>query len=669
VTAPGVAPLQAGDPRSVGDFGLVGVLGAGGMGRVLLGVAPDGGRVAVKLVHAALADDDRFRARFRREVEIGRRVPDRWAAAVLAADLDASTPWLATPYIHGPTLQQTVATLGPLHPAVVTALAAGLARGLADLHGQGLVHRDLKPSNAILAADGPRLIDFGIATAIGATRMTSTNVAIGTPAYMSPEQASGEDPSPASDIFALGALLVMASTGAGPFGEGSALTVVRRVLAGRPDLGSTPEPLRAVVQACLDPDAGRRPTATALVEQFGPPPAEGWLPPQVTSLAPPVAEPATVAATLLDQDPGPAPRRLRVSRRAVLVGLGAAAATTGGVWWYSGPSVRWTVPVPPMAVRACAADGVVVLALEDSSLQGLDVATGRLLWSYPAADNTRGRLLATQGTVVSESLGLDLRTGVSRWKLEYGTPMAASPSDWFVGPGLGDDAVEAWAPDTGATVWSHPIPELEKTNRYVTDVAIVGDAVYAVLGGLAIGIDTAAASRRWSFPIPARGGSSLPGVLADEQTVFVVDGPAVYALDAATGLPRWHNDRMKANVQVTYAADDATLYGVAPEATTYGGEHVVALDSFTGATRWIWKSTGAIPTPPVVAGDTVFVLGSNFGYGESDYTVHALSTGSGTRRWRRDFSDSDYRSRPIALQALPDGLLVATAQSVTVLDV
>ncbi len=345
-----VAPLQTGDPRAVGPFQLVGVMGAGGMGRVLLGVAPDGERVAVKLVHAALADDDRFRVRFRREIEIGRRVPDRWAAAVLAADLDAAPPWLATRYIHGPTLAQAIAARGPLPPASATALAAGLARGLADLHGRGLVHRDLKPSNAILAADGPRLIDFGIATAVDATRMTSTGVAIGTPAYMSPEQARGDEAGPASDVFALGALLVMAATGRGPFGEGSALTVLRRVLAGRPELGSTPEPLRDVVQACLHPEVGGRPTATALVERLGSPPALGWLPQEVAALAPPLPEPATVPATR----PGPGPSdpvqvatgggRSRISRRTVLTGLGAAAVAAGGLWWFSGPACAGPCP-------------------------------------------------------------------------------------------------------------------------------------------------------------------------------------------------------------------------------------------------------------------------------------------------------------------------------------
>ncbi|WP_153176019.1 serine/threonine-protein kinase, partial [Streptomyces sp. E2N171] len=226
-------PLDMDEPTVVGPYRLLGRLGSGGMGRVYLGRSAGGRTVAVKIVHPHFALDEEFRARFRREVDAARRVGGAWTAPVLDADPDARVPWVATAYAAGPSLTAAVTELGPLPEHTVRTLGAGLAEALAAVHGLGLVHRDVKPSNVLLTLDGPLLIDFGIARAIGGTSrtksgestasLTSTGVSIGSPGYMSPEQILGKGVTGAADVFSLGAVLAYAATGAPPFpGDSSA---------------------------------------------------------------------------------------------------------------------------------------------------------------------------------------------------------------------------------------------------------------------------------------------------------------------------------------------------------------------------------------------------------------------------------------------------------------
>ena len=252
-----VEPLAADDPRQVGGFRLQARLGAGGMGRVYLGYSPGGRPVAVKVVHPELARDPEFMQRFRREVAAAQAVSDAYTAAVIGAGPDDSPPWLATTFVPGPPLADLVAKAGPLPEDAVWRLAGGLAEALQAIHAQGLVHRDLKPGNILIAADGPRVIDFGISRTTSGTVVTATQTTIGTPAYMSPEQAQGHAVGPASDIFSLGSVLAFAAAGAPPFGGGEMFAVGFRVVHGEPDLTRVPAPLRPVIDACLakDPDA------------------------------------------------------------------------------------------------------------------------------------------------------------------------------------------------------------------------------------------------------------------------------------------------------------------------------------------------------------------------------------------------------------------------------
>ncbi|MFJ9943613.1 serine/threonine-protein kinase [Streptomyces erythrochromogenes] len=264
-----------GGPTRVGPFEVVGVLGQGGMGRVLLAAGPDGRLVAVKQVLAHFADDEAFRARFRREVTASRKVSAAYTAAVIDADPDAPTPWLASVFVPGPSLGAVVKAAGVLPEDVVRRLAAGLTSALAEIHRAGLVHRDLKPDNVLLAEDGVRVIDLGIARATegeaeAEAGLTRTGFVVGSPAYMSPEQAEGHPLTPASDVFSLGSVLVMALTGRSPFAATSTLKTLYEVAHGEPDLDGVPAGLRDLVARCLAKDPGARPTPAELHELIGP---------------------------------------------------------------------------------------------------------------------------------------------------------------------------------------------------------------------------------------------------------------------------------------------------------------------------------------------------------------------------------------------------------------
>jgi serine/threonine protein kinase len=256
--------LTADDPRVIGEYRLRGQLGSGGMGRVYLGLSPAGRAVAIKVVHPTLASDSDFLRLFLYEVASAKAVSGIYTAPVVATGLDDRPPWLATAFVPGPSLAQVVREHGPLPEAALRPLLAGLVEALQAIHTCGVVHRDLKPPNVLLAADGPRVIDFGISRAVEAAAVTATGAMFGTPGYMSPEQAEGKPASPASDVFALGCVIVYAATGAPPFGEGTPAAVLYRVVHSEPALDPLSPWLRELVAGCLAKDAAARPTPRAL---------------------------------------------------------------------------------------------------------------------------------------------------------------------------------------------------------------------------------------------------------------------------------------------------------------------------------------------------------------------------------------------------------------------
>ncbi len=258
-------PLADDDPTVVGTYRIAAKLGAGGMGKVYLSYTPAGRPVAVKVIRPEFAEDPAFRRRFAQEVQAARRVHGLSTAPVVDSDTDGSRPWLATAYVQGPTLAAAVADHGPLPLTTVLLLIAGTAEALQSVHAAGLVHRDLKPSNVLLASDGPRVIDFGIARAADATALTDSGVTVGTPAFMSPEQAAGREITPATDVFALGQVAAYAVLGSPAYGDGPSHAVLYRIVHEEPDLSGLPDELRPLVTRCLAKDPADRPSLSEVV--------------------------------------------------------------------------------------------------------------------------------------------------------------------------------------------------------------------------------------------------------------------------------------------------------------------------------------------------------------------------------------------------------------------
>ncbi|MGW0664384.1 ABC transporter substrate-binding protein [Streptodolium elevatio] len=272
-----IQALRPGDPADVGGYRVVARLGAGGMGEVFLGRSASGRLVAIKVVRAELSVDPDFRARFRREVYASRRVSAFHTAAVVAADAAATPAWMVTEYIPGPSLEEAVRGHGAFPVHALRVLGAGLAEALEAIHACDLIHRDLKPSNILIAEDGPRVIDFGIARALEGATVTQTGYMVGSVGFLSPEQLQSERITPAADVFALGAVLCSAA-GLAPFGGGSAQAMLYRVVHTEPDLTGLPPELRGIVADCLAKDPARRPQPTELVRMLTSDTTEDWLP-------------------------------------------------------------------------------------------------------------------------------------------------------------------------------------------------------------------------------------------------------------------------------------------------------------------------------------------------------------------------------------------------------
>ncbi|MEV4799869.1 protein kinase [Nonomuraea sp. NPDC049421] len=311
---PDMRPLRPADPVRIGDHRLVGVLGSGGQGTVYRGVDGAGREVAIKLLHSHLAQDGDVMRGFLREVEAARRVAAFCTAAVLDVGMLDDRPYIVSEYVPGDTLLAVVRASGPRTGGALHRLATSTLTALTAIHQAGIVHRDFKPGNVLMGPDGPVVIDFGIARALDAT--TATSGAVGTPAYMSPEQFRGERVGPASDVFSWAGTMVFAATGRPPFGGDAMAVIMNRILTGDPDLTGVPTSLRDLIASCLAKDPAARPSPgdllTALIRPTTPSPGN-------TQAAPP--PPALDTADLQGRDG-------KVGRR-VLIG-GVVAAALGG---------------------------------------------------------------------------------------------------------------------------------------------------------------------------------------------------------------------------------------------------------------------------------------------------------------------------------------------------
>lgn len=396
----GIEPLTASDPARIGPYVLLGRLGAGGMGRVYLARSEGGRTVAVKVVHPEHVADPQFRARFRREVDAARRVGERYTAPVLNAEPDAESPWIATGYVPGLSLEQVVRGHGPLPAASVLTLADGLLRALKDIHDAGIIHRDLKPSNVMLTVEGPKVIDFGIARAVEMSvdsLLTSTGMVIGSPGFMAPEQIRGESAGPKSDVFTLGCVLTYAATGTLPFGNGvsNQHAVMYHIVEAEPDLEQVrDEELRALITRLLAKTASERPSVEQLLADHGrkgPVAEASWLPAGV------VGRLARQSARILDAEAAPV-REEGVDRGTVDLRAPAAVPEVAPVGDTAEPKRRrdgrrrtWLVSVPVVVLLGGGGGTLAVLQpFGGDSGSHASPSTGTTTPSVPASPPSSG---------------------------------------------------------------------------------------------------------------------------------------------------------------------------------------------------------------------------------------------------------------------------------------
>ncbi|MEU6865643.1 protein kinase [Streptomyces sp. NPDC046876] len=347
-----LSALRAGDPKQIGEFTLVGRLGAGGMGVVYLAQGPDGRLVALKRLREELASDSEFRARFRREAAALLRVQGACTAHVLAVEVDASSPYVVMEYVQGPTLAEHVAEHGPLRGDMAHGFAVGLAEAVMAIHRAGLVHRDLKPGNVLLSNQGPKVIDFGIAQAADATALTRPGVSIGTVGYMAPEQVRGQAGPPA-DVFAWAMTVAYATTGRPPFGTGPSEAVLYRVLHDEPDLDGVPDRLRALLTPALARSPERRPTPGHLLAELTGAPDPRTIP-DVEAVTTVLATAWQMPETAAPPRPVPKQRTARAAAAAAVVLL----LSTAGILWTvtsgGGHPTAFGTTAPPSTPRSTA---------------------------------------------------------------------------------------------------------------------------------------------------------------------------------------------------------------------------------------------------------------------------------------------------------------------------
>nr|WP_274915141.1 PQQ-binding-like beta-propeller repeat protein [Streptomyces sp. WZ-12] len=651
-----VEQLTQHDPRRIGPFEVLGRLGAGGMGLVYLARSASGRRVAIKTVRSELAEDQLFRVRFTREVEAARAVSGFYTAAVVDADPRAAVPWLATAYVPAPSLEEIVNECGPLPVQAVRWLAAGIAEALQSIHGAGLVHRDLKPSNVLVVEDGPRVIDFGIASGVSNTRLTMTNVAVGTPAYMSPEQArDSRSVTGASDVFSLGSTLVFAATGHAPFHGANPVETVFMLLREGPDLVGLPDELRPLMESCMQMEAAHRPSPADLQSELAPHlfssggddsgTASAWLPPGAVALI---------------------ERRRGGGRGAVAPSTPRAVAVPRG----SGPQEPAFPPLPRTPPQHAEAGRPA-----DGWPGRIGAGPGCAPRRRPPrrrpgpAARARGRAGPDGRPARPRRRGGPVRLGGSHAPIGPGPRAAEAPqprgqaaagTNW-VRPPSGAPGVpqQGAAPASGAgqgdATHSAPpeAPPAEpgrwrpwrfRMSNDVWGTPVVADELLYVTSFEVHALDVASGRRKFKTRDVA-----WAMTVADGR-IHASDGPTLYALDAADGGERW---RLSSEAWIyALAADRGTVV------TSTRGGGVQAREAASG--ELLWELTGVQTdfenpeTAPVVHDGTVYVW--------ADARLKALQVRTGAELWSYPVGDvASCSGVPMRVLPAPDGSVYVVA--------
>jgi outer membrane protein assembly factor BamB/tRNA A-37 threonylcarbamoyl transferase component Bud32 len=632
------------------------------MGLVYLARSASGRRVAIKTVRTELAEDQLFRVRFTREVEAARAVSGFYTAAVVDADPRAAVPWLATAYVPAPSLEEIVNDCGPMPVQAVRWLAAGVAEALQSIHGAGLVHRDLKPSNVLVVEDGPRVIDFGIASGVSNTRLTMTNVAVGTPAYMSPEQAKdSRSVTGASDVFSLGSMLVFAATGHAPFHGANPVETVFMLLREGPDLSGLPDDLRPLIESCMQMDPTARPNPADLQAQLAPHlfgsgsddsgTASAWLPEKAVSLIetrrggrpaakpqqasggrsgggarpapvpppPPSYDPAPVGLGAPDTGPvrlaggqvpiGPGPRV--ADARAAAVKAPPPEAGLAASWSRPRAGVNGADPAPAVAPPAPE-----------------PAASGWRPWRFRMSNDVWGTPSVAGDLVYVTSFevhALDVGTGRRRFKtrdVAWSMAVADGRIHASDGPTLfaldAREGADLWRLSTEAWVYSL------KADR--------GTVVTATRGGGVQGWEASNGQKLWELT-GAQTDFETPeaGPVVQDGTVYVWKDARLRALEARTGEERW-----------SYPIGDAASCGGVPVRLTpasdgyvyiAAGSRVLAVDIAGGHVRWHFEAPAVFLSAPTFAPGPAVTGGGVY---LADYlgTVYALDATDGRDRWR-----------------------------------
>ena len=667
--------LTAQDPRRIGPFEVLGRLGAGGMGLVYLARSASGRRVAIKTVRGELAEDELFRVRFAREIAAAKTVGGFYTAAVVDADADARVPWLATAYVPAPSLEELIGECGPLPVDAVRWLVAGIAEALQSIHAVGLVHRDLKPSNVLVVEDGPRVIDFGIAAGVSSSRLTMTNVAVGTPAYMSPEQAKdSRSVTGASDVFSLGSLLVFCATGHPPYRGGNPVETVFKLLREQPDLSGLPVELVDLVRACMRPAAEHRPTPAQIQAELAPhlfsrddagEEVGEFLPPNVLGLIEqrkrgrrnPAVPPAPVRVPPAPTVPPAVP-----APNGPLSGgpLPVAAAVVPDPYLSSGPSMaapeaRWGAPVAAAPRRPEAVDprtgehgplGRAQRTQPPRAAEDGEAATAKL----GAARSHRGGPAAEEIQLSGASVRIG--PGPQAHGVEPARPPGPAPAetDWVRRGGAPSAPLPVVTPPPAR--WR---PWRFRMSNDVWGTPLVADGTLFISSFEVHALDIASGRRRYKTRDVAW------AVAVDAGRLHAADGPHLYTVDVADGTERWRTSldgwvysldaadgvlccglrgggvqvRSSANGAELWRADDAQQDYENPQSGPalvagavyyYGAGRLRCVDPRGGRLRWTVPVGEDVPSRPVFRAGTLYVTAGT--------KVYALDAATGAERWR-----------------------------------